>query len=1114
VLEAREAPSASPWLVESFDSTPLKQLPAGWQQWGSSSAASAGVWSGLAFSSPNSLALSATASNGATRAWLNAPLPPDVQVSAAVYLNSLVPVQILARASGLNSTTPSYYALSLNRGMQTQLLRVVNGVSTSLGQITSLRYLSNQWVQATLSVVGTSIQGQIYRTDTGQYLTATGQWQAAQAWAFSVSDTALTGVGLAGVARTASYTGTVSLDDFTVALPGSSQSFDTTAVGALPSGWQHWTSTGTGGFGASAALSLSSPNSLAVTASSSTFSARAWDATLQPADVQVDAAVFLSSIIPAQVLARGTALNTASPTYYALSIVRGPQVDLVKVVNGVATTLGQVTSSAYFNNLWVDVALSVNATTLQARVFRPDTAQYLSASGTWQSSPAWALSVTDVSIAGVGLAGVGRPASYTGTTAFDNFLVMPGIGDINPPSVTISVPTPASTLSGVVQVQAGATDNVGVTKVEFYLDNVLRATAITAPFQWSFDTSIASNASHALTVKAYDLAGNVGAASETIVTQNASALPKPIIPQHYPNIRIAELAYSGTPLGSFETGLLQNSVDLVIPDTRYLSQISAIAPNTPQLIYSNASSIAQGMLISWDNYADAQGISRESAFYHAARPIPFTGASPSSQPVDWFWGVYTEQGSSFTNLTSAAHSGSQAIPLGQQGASLSIGYPEEFNEINFTIFQGAQFGWTAVLEYPTAVDASGNPTAWAPLATTADSTSGLARSGQMTFDPPANWQPASIAGSARLFYVRLRTTASGTAPVATSVLGADYVNANGASSGVIPVFDYAADVDHDGYLNDAEYAQALAIGDTARFAYQSRAFFDHDGQMRFATNPATAAFRAWLVGFDAALLNSFPLASGLFVDNSTGDAPVNAADVLESVGSYSADYASMLSSVGQAIAPKWLLANTANSAGGASAVIQKVQGYFQEFALAPLASTSSQFEALAAQTAQWAALTAPAPYAILDSVATGGSPTDPRTELATLAEYYLVADPATTFLDPFGGSAPATSWSQHWIPAAAYNIGTPTGVWSLLVSGADPSNTALTYHVYARPYSNALVLYKPLSQGNRTGTLADNTATTIALGGTYEPLQADGTLGAPITSVSLRNGEGAILVKV
>ena len=59
------------------------------------------------------------------------------------------------------------------------------------------------------------------------------------------------------------------------------------------------------------------------------------------------------------------------------------------------------------------------------------------------------------------------------------------------------------------------------------------------------------------------------------------------------------------------------------------------------------------------------------------------------------------------------------------------------------------------------------------------------------------------------------------------------------------------------------------------------------------------------------------------------------------------------------------------------------------------------------------------------------------------------------------------------------------------------------------------MLYKPLSFGNgATGTLADATATTFLLGSAYYPLQADGTLGAAVTSITLRNGEGAILVPV
>src|SRR5262249_7628758 len=143
-----------------------------------------------------------------------------------------------------------------------------------------------------------------------------------------------------------------------------------------------------------------------------------------------------------------------------------------------------------------------------------------------------------------------------------------------------------------------------------------------------------------------------------------------------------------------------------------------------------------------------------------------------------------------------------------------------------------------------------------------------------------------------------------------------------------------------------------------------------------------------------------------------------------------------------------------------------------------------------------------------------GSVTDPRTQIATLANYYLIGDPVSTFLDFFGGYEPPTSWTRHWVQAAAFNVGQPKDTWSVFATGADPSNNALTYRLYQRHYTNALIVYKPLSSssGGAAGTLADTTATVHQLDRTYRPLQADGTLGAPVTSISLRNGEGAILI--
>lgn len=85
--------------------------------------------------------------------------------------------------------------------------------------------------------------------------------------------------------------------------------------------------------------------------------------------------------------------------------------------------------------------------------------------------------------------------------------------DTTAPSVSISNPAAGATVSGSIEISATATDNVGVTRVEFFVDGTLRNTDSSAPFSFSFATSSLTNGTHSVTAKAYDAAGNVGNAS-------------------------------------------------------------------------------------------------------------------------------------------------------------------------------------------------------------------------------------------------------------------------------------------------------------------------------------------------------------------------------------------------------------------------------------------------------------------------------------------------------------------------------------------------------------------------------------------------------------------------
>ena len=93
-------------------------------------------------------------------------------------------------------------------------------------------------------------------------------------------------------------------------------------------------------------------------------------------------------------------------------------------------------------------------------------------------------------------------------------------GDTTAPSVSVSAP---STVSGTVSVTATASDDTGVTKVEFLLDGVLQSTDTSSPYAWSWNTTTATNGAHALVATAYDAANNAGTSSTVNVTVDNSA---------------------------------------------------------------------------------------------------------------------------------------------------------------------------------------------------------------------------------------------------------------------------------------------------------------------------------------------------------------------------------------------------------------------------------------------------------------------------------------------------------------------------------------------------------------------------------------------------------------
>lgn len=109
--------------------------------------------------------------------------------------------------------------------------------------------------------------------------------------------------------------------------------------------------------------------------------------------------------------------------------------------------------------------------------------------------------------------------------------------DTQPPSVTMTAPPACSTVSGTaVAVAASASDNVGVTQVQFTLDGQpLGAPDTAAPYAISWDSTTVANGAHKLGATARDAVGNLGTAEPVCVAVANGGAPSDTEP---PTVRL------------------------------------------------------------------------------------------------------------------------------------------------------------------------------------------------------------------------------------------------------------------------------------------------------------------------------------------------------------------------------------------------------------------------------------------------------------------------------------------------------------------------------------------------------------------------------------------------
>ena len=108
-------------------------------------------------------------------------------------------------------------------------------------------------------------------------------------------------------------------------------------------------------------------------------------------------------------------------------------------------------------------------------------------------------------------------------------LVPAAAGDTTPPTASITSPAAGATVSGTISIQANASDNVGVTRVDFLVDGSLLSSDTTAPFAASWNTANAANGAHSLTVRAFDAANNQKTSAAVSLTVNNGTTTAPTL---------------------------------------------------------------------------------------------------------------------------------------------------------------------------------------------------------------------------------------------------------------------------------------------------------------------------------------------------------------------------------------------------------------------------------------------------------------------------------------------------------------------------------------------------------------------------------------------------------
>src|SRR5712692_936284 len=111
--------------------------------------------------------------------------------------------------------------------------------------------------------------------------------------------------------------------------------------------------------------------------------------------------------------------------------------------------------------------------------------------------------------------------------------------DTQGPSLTVTNPAADSFITKSISIEASATDPAGVAKVEFYVDNALKATDTALPYSSPFDLTGVADGAHTIKVIAYDAVGHSTTDLRTVNVAKAAPPPPDTAGPATSNIKLA-----------------------------------------------------------------------------------------------------------------------------------------------------------------------------------------------------------------------------------------------------------------------------------------------------------------------------------------------------------------------------------------------------------------------------------------------------------------------------------------------------------------------------------------------------------------------------------------------